>query len=59
MPLRARDLVGLGLDGHRFGIPRPTAARRIAVDEMLDAVGATSSRTPGSGISPAASSSGS
>ena len=41
MPLRARDLVGLGLDGHRFGISRPTAKRRIAVDEMLDAVGAT------------------
>ena len=41
MPLRARDLVGLGLDGHRFGISRPSAKRRIAVDEMLDAVGAT------------------
>jgi zinc/manganese transport system ATP-binding protein len=41
MPLRARDLVGLGLDGHRFGISWPTAKRRIAVEEMLDAVGAT------------------
>jgi zinc/manganese transport system ATP-binding protein len=41
MPLRARDLVGLGLDGHRFGISWPSAKRRIAVDEMLDAVGAT------------------
>ena len=41
MPLRARDLVGLGLDGHRFGISRPAAKRRIAVEEMLDAVGAT------------------
>lgn len=41
MPLRARDLVGLGLDGHRFGIPRPAAKRRAMVDEMLDAVGAT------------------
>jgi zinc/manganese transport system ATP-binding protein len=41
IPLRARDLVGLGLDGHRFGIARPTARRRAAVDEMLDAVGAT------------------
>ncbi len=40
MPLRARDLVGLGLDGHRFGISRPGAKRRIAVEEMLDAVGA-------------------
>jgi len=41
MPLRARDLVGLGLDGHRFGISRPGAKRRLAVDEMLEAVGAT------------------
>jgi zinc/manganese transport system ATP-binding protein len=41
MPLRARDLVGLGLDGHRFGIARPTAKRRVAVEEMRDAVGAT------------------
>jgi zinc/manganese transport system ATP-binding protein len=41
MPLRARDLVGLGLDGHRFGISKPTAKRRALVDEMLNAVGAT------------------
>jgi zinc/manganese transport system ATP-binding protein len=41
MPLRARDLVALGLDGHRFGISRPAAGRRQAVDEMLEAVGAT------------------
>jgi zinc/manganese transport system ATP-binding protein len=41
VPLRARDLVGLGLDGHRFGISRPGPKRRVAVDEMLDAVGAT------------------
>ncbi len=41
MPLRARDLVGLGLDGHRFGISRPGTQRRLAVEEMLDAVGAT------------------
>ena len=40
MPLRARDLVGLGLDGHRFGIPGPNTKRRLAVEEMLDAVGA-------------------
>jgi zinc/manganese transport system ATP-binding protein len=40
MPLRARDMVGLGLDGHRFGISRPSAKRRIAVEEMLEAVGA-------------------
>lgn len=41
MPMRARDLVALGMDGHRFGIPRPAAKRRAAVDVMLDSVGAT------------------
>jgi zinc/manganese transport system ATP-binding protein len=40
MPLRARDLVGLGIDGHRLGIPRPSRARRALVDEMLEAVDA-------------------
>jgi len=40
MPLRARDLVGLGLDGHRFGIPLPSRSRRRLVDEMLAAVDA-------------------
>jgi zinc/manganese transport system ATP-binding protein len=41
MPLRARDLVGLGLDGHRFGFSWPAVKRRGAVDEILDAVGAS------------------
>ena len=40
MPLRARDLVGLGLDGNRFGIPMPSRGRRERVTEMLHAVGA-------------------
>lgn len=40
-PLRARDLVGLGLNGHRFGLPLPSAARRHEVDALLAAVGAT------------------
>ncbi|MGB9182594.1 MAG: metal ABC transporter ATP-binding protein [Solirubrobacteraceae bacterium] len=40
MPMRARDLVGLGLDGHRFGMPVPSATRRAAVGEMLAAVDA-------------------
>ncbi len=40
MPLRARDLVGLGLDAHRLGIPRPSRARRALIDQMLDAVDA-------------------
>jgi zinc/manganese transport system ATP-binding protein len=42
MPLRARDLIGLGLDGHRFGLPRRSAVQKALVDEMLDAVDATS-----------------
>jgi zinc/manganese transport system ATP-binding protein len=41
MPLRARDLVSLGLDGARLGIPFPSLARRRQVDEMLEAVEAT------------------
>src|ERR1700685_1062041 len=40
MPIRARDLVGLGLDGNRLGIPLPSPGRRKLVDEMLQAVGA-------------------
>jgi zinc/manganese transport system ATP-binding protein len=40
MPLRARDLVGLGIDAHRLGIPRPSRARRQLVEAMLAAVDA-------------------
>jgi zinc/manganese transport system ATP-binding protein len=40
MPLRARDLVGLGLDAHRLGIPLPSRARRARIDEILQAVDA-------------------
>ena len=40
MPVRARDVVGLGLDGHRFGLMRSSAPRRAAISEMLAAVGA-------------------
>jgi zinc/manganese transport system ATP-binding protein len=42
MPVRARDLVGLGLDGQRPGIPFPSRRRRELVDEMLEAVDASS-----------------
>jgi zinc/manganese transport system ATP-binding protein len=42
MPVRARDLVGLGLDGQRFGIPLPSRRRRELADEMLEAVDASS-----------------
>lgn len=38
-PLRARDLVGLGLSGHRWG-PGLPGARRRRVDEALERVGA-------------------
>jgi zinc/manganese transport system ATP-binding protein len=40
MPLRARDLVGLGLDGHKFGLPLPRRDRKVLVEDMLRAVGA-------------------
>ena len=40
LPLRGRDLVALGLDGHRLGPPLPSRQRRARVQEMLEAVGA-------------------
>jgi zinc/manganese transport system ATP-binding protein len=40
LPLRARDLVALGLDARRLGVPRPSSARRARVGEMLEAVDA-------------------
>jgi zinc/manganese transport system ATP-binding protein len=40
LPLRARDLVALGVDGHRWGIPLPSRRRRAQVDRMLASVGA-------------------
>jgi zinc/manganese transport system ATP-binding protein len=39
-PLRARDLVMLGIDGHRLGVRRPSRARAELADEMLSAVDA-------------------
>ena len=42
MPLRGRDLVGLGLDGHRFGPVLPSRRRQERVEEMLADVGASS-----------------
>jgi zinc/manganese transport system ATP-binding protein len=41
-PLRAVDLVALGLDGERYGPRLPNAARRARVAEMIEAVGASS-----------------
>lgn len=40
MPLRARDVVALGLDGHRLGLPLPSRQRRARVEEALAAVSA-------------------
>jgi zinc/manganese transport system ATP-binding protein len=40
MPIRARDLVALGIDGNRYGFVRRTRADHLAVDEMLNAVDA-------------------
>lgn len=38
--LRGRDLVALGVDGHRFGLPVPRRADRARIDALIDAVGA-------------------
>ncbi len=40
MPLRARDVVGQGLDGHRWGPGRPGGARRRSVEQVLASVDA-------------------
>ncbi|MDT7574614.1 MAG: zinc/manganese transport system ATP-binding protein [Pseudonocardiales bacterium] len=42
IPLRARDLVRLGIDGHRWGPAWPSRSRNRLVDELLDQVGASS-----------------
>ena len=38
--MRARDLVGLGIDGHRWGIRLGSRKYRAKVNELLEAVGA-------------------
>jgi zinc/manganese transport system ATP-binding protein len=40
VPLRARDLVGLGIDSQRWGIPLPSKERTEKINRMLNAVGA-------------------
>ncbi len=40
MPVRARDLVALGMDGSRYGLRLPSRERREAVRAMLHAVDA-------------------
>ena len=39
-PLRARDLVTFGINGHRWGLPVSTAPVRKEVDRILESVGA-------------------
>lgn len=41
VPLRARDLVRLGIDGHRWGPPMPNRSARTKVEQLLAQVGAT------------------
>ncbi len=40
LPVRARDLVELGIDGRRLGIPLGSAAKRATVEELLGSVDA-------------------
>jgi zinc/manganese transport system ATP-binding protein len=40
MPLRVKDVVSLGIDGHKLGIRFPSRERTQLVDDMLKAVGA-------------------
>jgi len=41
LPIRGRDLVEFGLDGHRFGLPVLSGRTRRRVDEAIRAVDAT------------------
>lgn len=40
LPLRGRDVVGFGWDGHRWGVPLPSRTRRERIDQALAAVDA-------------------
>ncbi len=42
LPIRGRDLVRLGLDGHRYGLRPESAKTRTAVNRMVKRVGAAS-----------------
>ena len=41
VPLRAKDLLRMGLDGHRFGLPLPSSKTNMRVLEVLEMVGAS------------------
>ncbi|MGZ0147687.1 metal ABC transporter ATP-binding protein [Kribbella sp. WER1] len=52
VPLRGRDLVALGVDGHRWGMPFPSRRRRQRVNRLLSSVGAEAyASTPLSSLS--------
>jgi zinc/manganese transport system ATP-binding protein len=52
VPLRGRDLVALGVDGHRWGVPIPSRRRRQRVNQLLSSVGAEAyASTPVSSLS--------
>lgn len=38
VPLRGQDLIALGVDGHRWGVPLPSPRRRAAVARLVEAV---------------------
>jgi zinc/manganese transport system ATP-binding protein len=40
LPVRARDLVRFGIDGHRWGVGLRARAHRARLDEVMEAVGA-------------------
>lgn len=40
LPIRARDLVRFGLDGHRWGFPLHSRSQRQQLDRVMEAVGA-------------------
>ena len=37
-PMRARDLLRLGLEGHRFGLPWPTRTAKAKMNHVLDCI---------------------
>lgn len=40
-PLRTRDMIALGITGHRFGLRRETRSERGRIDALVDEVGAS------------------
>jgi zinc/manganese transport system ATP-binding protein len=52
LPLRGRDLVALGVDGHKWGVPLPSHRRSQRVNQLLSSVGAEAyASTPVSALS--------